>query len=108
MEPPNDAKPSARNIHDAKIRDMQLGVWALRIAGTSSFQGPQKLWADVQEIAPFVWRLARDIYFTTPYYSTIYLLCQLSDGLEDLVLLALSDKLLKTVRLRVAYILSIS
>ncbi len=82
-----------------KIKERQLGVWTLRTAVPSTiFRSPRELWTEFHKTVPFLLRLFSDIYDVSPYYLILYLACQFAEGLEEVLILGSSDKLLRTVK----------
>ena len=47
--------------------------------------------------ADLVLRLVADVYSVAPYHLIAYLFCKFAHGLQEVFLLAFSDKLLRTV-----------
>ncbi|KJA17922.1 hypothetical protein HYPSUDRAFT_976444 [Hypholoma sublateritium FD-334 SS-4] len=83
-----------------KIEERQLGVWTLRTEVPSNvFQDPRKLWIEFEKAVPFCLRLLVDIYNVAPYHLIIYLVCKLAEGLEEILILGFSDKLLRAIEI---------
>ncbi|KAF8967246.1 P-loop containing nucleoside triphosphate hydrolase protein [Flammula alnicola] len=94
-----DEKKLVNNPH-ITIQELQLGIWTLKLDATSFHL--RKHWADVKSAVPLVWRLTIDILGIAPFHFTAYILCQILKGIEDSLLLQLSNKLLRIVEAGVA------
>ena len=79
-----------------KIEELQLGVWHVKIASDTAF-GIQKQWDDVRAALPLYWRLMKDIFNVSPVLFTVFIACQLLHGIEDSLLMHLSNRLLRNV-----------
>ncbi|KJA17951.1 hypothetical protein HYPSUDRAFT_45801 [Hypholoma sublateritium FD-334 SS-4] len=92
-------EPTDNGSGNQAVEDLQLGVWSLRMEGSHStvFEAPKKLWKEIQDISPFVLHLVTDVYTVAPYHLIVYLFCKFVHGLQDLLLLAFSDKLLRII-----------
>ncbi|KAH9484595.1 ATP-dependent lipid A-core flippase [Psilocybe cubensis] len=94
---PDEKKPADLNEYsNVRIDEFQLGVWRFKIATETGFN-PQKYWEDVKVSLPLFFRLAVDVFTISPRLFTIYIVCQIWQGIEDTILLQLSNNLLKTV-----------
>ncbi len=100
MPPLTEEKSSTKeDLEGFNIEERQLGVWTLRTEiPQTSFWTPKKLGGEVRIFLPLFLRLFTDIFNIAPYYMIIYLACRFAEGLEDLLILGCSDKLLRTVR----------
>ncbi|KAK0191694.1 P-loop containing nucleoside triphosphate hydrolase protein [Armillaria mellea] len=81
-----------------QVETIQLGVWKLLIA--KSPVNPLdilKRWNRVASSVPFLKRLAIDVYTLDPWLSVLYVLSKIWWGLESVVSLYLSSRLLKTI-----------
>lgn len=94
---PND-KLSKEDSSSIMIEERQLGVWTLRTAVPSTIsRNPRELWTEFQKAVPFLLRLFTDIFNIAPYHLIVYLACQFAEGLEEVLILGFSDKLLRAV-----------
>ena len=95
----SSAQEETTNTGSVKIDSIQLGVWSVRVENSypSLFEAPKKLWKEALDIGPFVLRLVADVYSVAPYHLIAYLFCKFAHGLQEVFLLAFSDKLLRTV-----------
>jgi hypothetical protein len=109
-------KPKADS--DIIIEDLRLGVWNLRIAKTAGHQW----WREIKSARPLFFRLCSDIFtleplrlasrlssvfeaktdlsplaIRKPRLFTIFLFCQIWQGVEDTLLMHFSSLLLRRV-----------
>lgn len=92
--------PNTKEKDDAysnvKIEEMKLGVWTMKLASEPGFN-PKAYWKSLKGDLPLLQRLALDIFSVSPWLFTVYIICQVWQGIEDSISLQLSNNLLKTV-----------
>ncbi|KAF8888411.1 P-loop containing nucleoside triphosphate hydrolase protein [Gymnopilus junonius] len=78
------------------IQEMQLGVWRVKVVSDTVF-GLQKQWDDARSALPLYWRLMTDIFNASPALFTIFIACQLWQGIEDSILMHFSNQFLRNI-----------
>ena len=95
---PREESSTKDDSNGIKIEERRLGVWTLRTAVPSTIlRSPRELWVEFRKAAPFILRLFGDIFNVSPHHLIVYLACQFAEGLEEVLILGFSDKLLRTV-----------
>ena len=79
------------------IENLRLGVWNLKIARTSGHKLVQ-WWTDIKAAVPLFHRLCSDIFALSPRLFTLFVFCQIWQGVEDALLMHFSSLLLRRVR----------
>ena len=90
-------KPSTHS--NITIEELKLGVWNLKI-GKNTTTGSKNLaqrWEEIKSAVPVFHRLSSDIFALAPGLSTLFVFCQIFQGLEDAVSMRLSSALLRRV-----------
>ncbi|KDR69213.1 hypothetical protein GALMADRAFT_256051 [Galerina marginata CBS 339.88] len=97
MSPENEKKPtSTSEAEKVAFEELQLGVWYLKFTSGDSLD-PRKHWDDLKSALPLFRRLTTEIFSVAPGLFTIYILCLVWQGVEDSLLMHLSNQLLRTV-----------
>jgi hypothetical protein len=78
------------------IENVRLGVWNLKIANTSGHMLIQ-WWRDIKSAIPLFYRLCSDIFTLAPRLFTLFILCQIWQGVEDALSMHFSSLLLRRV-----------
>lgn len=79
-----------------RIEETKLGVWTMKLATEPGFNA-MNYWKSLRGDLPLLRRLALDILNISPWLLTVYIICQIWQGIEDSISLQLSNNLLKTV-----------
>ena len=90
------AAEKLKDDSDIIIEDVRLGVWNLRIAKTTGHNLGQ-WWKDIKSAVPLFYRLCSDIFTLAPRLFTLFVFCQVWQGVEDALLLHFSSLLLRRV-----------
>ena len=78
------------------IETLRLGVWNVRIAKTTGHKLVQ-WWTDLKSAVPLFYRLCSDIYTLAPRLFTLFVFCQIWQGVEDALSMHFSSLLLRRV-----------
>ena len=78
------------------IETLRLGVWNVRIAKTTGHKLVQ-WWTDIKSAVPLFYRLCSDIYTLAPRLFTLFVFCQIWQGVEDALSMHFSSLLLRRV-----------
>lgn len=81
------------------LKMIDLGVYRVTIPALTGAWNPREQLNQIIAALPLFRRLAADIYALEPFLSILYLVSQLWEGLESALLLYLSSRLLKVVRI---------
>ena len=92
-------KEKASTNSNITIEDIKLGTWILKIGKdtTSISKNLALLWEEIKSAVPLFYRLFSDIFTLAPRLFTLFVFCQIFEGLEDAMGMYFSSALLRRV-----------